>query len=180
MNRPKFEEYKDYAEAIATKYTCIGLELEDIKQEAYIGLLDAISKFDFNKTTKGKFKTYLSLRISGNIKDAIRKWLFMNNNREKVYQPFPIGGFDLYENPEFSDSLSYYPDIQDSSLIIKNAASYIEGWKSHLRTSKLCKELSDDIKRRILLGHSSKELALEHNVSCSLIYHIKRSLKKAS
>ena len=180
MNSPKFEEYKEYAEAIATKYSCIGLDLNDIKQEAYIGLLDAISKFDFNKTTKGKFKTYLSLRISGNIKDAIRKWLFMNNNREKVYQPFAIGNFDFYEDPEQSDNLLHYLDEQDNNLVIKNTASYIEGWFSHLRTSKLCKELSDDIKKRILLGDSSSKLALEHNVSCSLIYQIKRSLKKAS
>lgn len=52
------------------------LYIDDILQEGYLGLLDALKKYDFNKH-RVKFKTYANYRIIGAILDAKRASSFI-------------------------------------------------------------------------------------------------------
>src|SRR4030066_1723087 len=51
------------------------VDIMDLENYAYIGLIDAIKKFDLNRDIK--FETYANYRIKGAIIDGIRKqdWL---------------------------------------------------------------------------------------------------------
>ena len=53
------------------KSLCYQVEYEDVVQYAYLGLIDAIDRF--NPNSKASFNTYASIRIRGYILDELRK-----------------------------------------------------------------------------------------------------------
>lgn len=58
------------AQSLASRLPC-HLELEDLTQAGYVGLLDAVEKFD--RTKGARFWTYAELRIRGAILDSLRE-----------------------------------------------------------------------------------------------------------
>jgi RNA polymerase sigma factor FliA len=68
-----FEKLKKWAKNICLKYCSdlpFGLEYDDVIQEAYIGLLDAIRRFD---KSRGDFVPFAKDRILSAIRDCCRK-----------------------------------------------------------------------------------------------------------
>lgn len=67
-------EHKYIADEIARrkKRSCIkSIQLSELKSAAYMGLIDAASKFD---ESKGEFKIYAKYRVYGEINDYLRKY----------------------------------------------------------------------------------------------------------
>lgn len=49
------------------------IDIEDLKQEGYIGLINAANKYDFNNENKAQFSTYAIYHIDGRINSFVSK-----------------------------------------------------------------------------------------------------------
>ena len=107
-----------------------GIEYGDLYSWGIEGLIDAIHKYD---PTKSKFKTYAPIRISGQIKEGIRKWSkYRKGHKPKFvaalsYEVFSADHNDFVEVKDVMNGCSFrlfdleykcgaysvQPDIQD-------------------------------------------------------------------
>lgn len=83
------------------KSTPKSISLDDLKSEAYVGLIDAANKFDLKYSCS--FSTYAKIRILGSIKDYLRK--IKINFRELKDNYFVV--FDYDKLDLFQDVLSF-------------------------------------------------------------------------
>ena len=103
------------------------VDIMDLENYAYLGLIDAIKKFDLNRNIK--FETYATYRIKGAIIDGVRKqdWLSrsqrlrIKNNFENQFEDNEVRNyFSDWENDKFvmlsiDDPDFYEKKIADSS-----------------------------------------------------------------
>lgn len=60
------------------------LELDDLVQSGYIGLIESLQRYV--PTDKAKFETYATMRIKGNILDDLRKNDYLNQEDRTLYK----------------------------------------------------------------------------------------------
>lgn len=86
MNTPKgmtetqvIEKINIVINRIAPKYTFSGYEIEDIKQEAFMICMDALTRYDTNRP----LENFLSVHLSNRLKNFVRDNYFTNSDQEK-------------------------------------------------------------------------------------------------
>jgi RNA polymerase sigma factor for flagellar operon FliA len=72
------------------------VDILDLENYAYIGLLDAIKKFDLERNIK--FETYASYRIKGAIIDGIRKQDWLSRTMRSKYKKASEEQVEFYES----------------------------------------------------------------------------------
>jgi RNA polymerase sigma factor FliA len=155
------------------------VDIMDLENYAYLGLIDAIKKFNLNRNIK--FETYATYRIKGAIIDGVRKqdWLsrsqrsrIKNNNENQFEDPpdnnFPNSTarnyFSNWENDKFvmlsiDDSDFYEKKITDnssseesiSSLYTAMTADFAEKVQNKLFLKKAIYKLTAQEKKIIFL-----------------------------
>ena len=107
----------NFAEKLARfqfKKTPSCVQFDELKSAAYMGLVDAASKYDGSKP----FQLYASFRIFGEIKDYLRS-LFWNGRGKNVKVSSWQDHHDVAEvadNDNFDDFLNYMTDNKVSEL----------------------------------------------------------------
>lgn len=180
------EYYLKFADIIARKaYTHFGgiVEYGDLLSDAVIGLIDAISKFDYTKGVK--FNSYANRRIFGEILDAqrLRDWKARSHRdkEKKAINPVDVGemGYlqDMFENSGFEPrSLAAKIDIEkvENRIDTKNILNKIKGNFDSLT----------DTERKVIILYYVKnmrigEIGVRFGVSESRISQLKtNALKK--
>ena len=61
------------------------VDIMDLENYAYLGLIDAIKKFDLNRNIK--FETYATYRIRGAIIDGVRKQDWLSRSQRSMMAP---------------------------------------------------------------------------------------------
>jgi len=86
MNIPKgmtetqvIEKINIVINRIAPKYTFSGYEIEDIKQEAFMICMDALTRYDTNRP----LENFLSVHLSNRLKNFVRDNYFTSSDQEK-------------------------------------------------------------------------------------------------
>lgn len=74
-----FDIYNNFIKSIARRYIFVGGDIEDLIQIGFIGMCEAIQKYDIN--SDASFKTFLYICVQAEIKNAITK---SNNNKNKA------------------------------------------------------------------------------------------------
>lgn len=92
-------KYLPFADSIAKnqfKKTPPQVELDELKSAAYLGLVDAASRYD----GKTDFKVFASYRISGEIKDYLRslQWDRHNNKVASLPEDYDIAAEEEADN----------------------------------------------------------------------------------
>lgn len=64
---------------IAPKYTFPGYEVEDIKQEAFMICMDALTRYDVNRP----LENFLSVHLSNRLKNFVRDNYFTSSDQDK-------------------------------------------------------------------------------------------------
>lgn len=82
------------------------IDIEDLKSAAYFGLVDASRKFDKNK--HDNFYVYAKIRITGEIKDFIRK-----SYKDKIVTNLESEHYDLFYF-DFNDTLHNFERLISS------------------------------------------------------------------
>jgi RNA polymerase sigma factor for flagellar operon FliA len=113
------------------------VDIMDLESYAYIGLIDAINKFDIYRDIK--FETYANYRIRGAIIDGIRKqdWLSRSmrsrikksseENAENFYLDNSISGYGndtIDEDVAVSDSLDSHENMENTNTSSNSYACY--------------------------------------------------------
>lgn len=99
---------------IAPRYTFNGYEVDDIKQEAFIICMDALSRYDGRRP----LENFLSVNLSNRLKNFIRDNYFTSNSSEKkkVLNPAQLSYEDSIPSDfEYNDDLM---DVQDMKKVI--------------------------------------------------------------
>lgn len=112
MNQELVLNYMPLANSIAfkkKKNLPKSITLEELKSAAYMGLLDAASKFD---PSKSSFYTYASIRINGSIKDYLKFIL----NLDKILG-IQSNSTNLPEIDDFFDFVFTKLDVEDSKIL---------------------------------------------------------------
>ena len=64
---------------IAPKYTFSGYEVDDIKQEAFMICMDALTRYDINRP----LENFLSVHLSNRLKNFVRDNYFISSDQDK-------------------------------------------------------------------------------------------------
>lgn len=141
---------------IASKMTtklCAAHEFDDIYQDAVIGLIDATTKFDSRR--KGKFETYASYRIRGQILDGYK-------NRNKYLK------YTLYIDDECNVD-NFYDEADE----LANPIYYvIRDEENHLirkTVDRLAKQQRNIMRLKYWADLKQHEISDVLNVTCSRI-----------
>lgn len=176
------------------------VDIMDLENYAYIGLIDAIKKFDLNRNIK--FETYATYRIRGSIIDGVRKqdWLSrsqrsrIKNNYENQFEDNAVRNyFSDWENDKFvmlsiDDPDFYEKKIADSSssddsiggLYTGITADFAEKVQNKLFLKKAIGKLTAQERKVIFLyyfkGKNFKEIGQLMNVSESRVSQINKKI----
>ncbi len=125
-----FKEHRDLCERVAREIhgrhgTMNGLELDDYRQLALMGLCDSIIKY---RPSRGKFVRYAYKRIRGYVRDEIRKADEVGRSRRAAGQRGPVISLehpvlssdadrmvllrDLLTSPKHSDRMATFDAIR--------------------------------------------------------------------
>ena len=94
------------------------VDIMDLENYAYIGLIDAIKKFDLNRNIK--FETYATYRIKGAIIDGVRKqdWL-SRSQRSKVKKNYENQFEDPLDNNSPDNAVrNYFSDWENDKFVM--------------------------------------------------------------
>lgn len=116
MKQKLINDYLPLANSIAYKKkktvpNCV--TLDELKSAAYMGLIEAASKFDFSKGSS--FGNYASIRISGSIKDYLRFLVVPDIHsivEKKIYNDI-----DSFSTEDFFDFLSKFLNKNESRIV---------------------------------------------------------------
>ena len=103
---------------IAPRYTFYGYTLDDIKQEAFIICMEALSRYD----NKRPLENFLSVNLSNRLKNFVRDNHFIHNDqgdRVRILQPAQLDHENAVIDKE-ENNLSY------ESIEYKNMAKIID------------------------------------------------------
>jgi RNA polymerase sigma factor (sigma-70 family) len=158
-------EYKHLADKIAKKRKsgCVrGIQLSELKSAAYMGLIDAATKFD---ETKGVFAMYARYRIHGEINDFLRKY---SGSRKR----HRITSWSL-DVPTYSINFHQSSPISENLIAKDDGISRVDNDDSY---KKIMKHLTP-IQQKIIysyyvLGLSMKEIGSKIGVCDSRISQI--------
>ena len=179
------------------------VDIMDLENYAFIGLIDAIKKFDFNR--KNKFETYANYRIKGAIIDGIRKqdWLSRtlrsrvrkndeecyddsncdNAGEQKTYNEFENFSMLSIDDPNYFEKnpsgQSNYEN-NDYNLYISGTTDFAEKIENKLFLKKAISKLTAQEKRIIYLyyfkGKTFKEIGKLLNITESRISQINKKM----
>lgn len=183
LTKVNVDDYLDYVKDIVTrKYGRISNELEDLIAIGYLALTKAVKTYRDDKGAS--FKTYLSIRVMGDIVDYFRRSPHKTNKKLKKYcvqvvQSSLLDG----EEDKFIDSIQSTtgcPDIDylKQKVIKRLDVSYGTSLKSvipvefYLDGMNGCTlaakhSISKSMVSRILSNHYIKDLILEEIQNCA-------------
>src|SRR4030066_928450 len=176
------------------------VDIMDLENYAYLGLIDAIKKFNLNRNIK--FETYATYRIKGAIIDGIRKqdWLSrsqrsrIKNNYENQFEDNVVRNyFSDWENDKFvmlsiDDPDFYEKKIEDSSifvdsidsLYVSTTADFAEKVQNKLFLKKAICKLTAQERKVIFLyyfnGKNFKEIGQLMHMTESRISQINKKM----
>lgn len=89
---------------IAPKYTFSGYEIDDIKQEAFMICMDALTRYD----TSRPLENFLSVHLSNRLKNFVRDNYFTSSDQEKkkVLAPKQLSNDDNIIDNEIDQDIS--------------------------------------------------------------------------
>ncbi|MBR1890984.1 MAG: sigma-70 family RNA polymerase sigma factor [Clostridia bacterium] len=67
-----YRRYEQMVKSIARPYSFVGISVEDLSQEGFLGLYDAVSQFDENNESEASFKTFAYACVRNRILNVIR------------------------------------------------------------------------------------------------------------
>lgn len=148
------------------------LDFDDAAGAAYLGLVEAASRFDMNKHTHGTveqhFKAYAYLRIHGAIVDEYRKAQFV--------------GRTAYAKGERSQIVSYDKMIEGDDNAFESPLGYVDADLHDTVAIRDALDILDEREYRIVMGQavgiSGKELSEEFGVDESRISQISLSARR--
>lgn len=177
----------------------------DLESYGYVGLLDAINKYDLSRNIK--FETYASYRIKGAIIDGIRKhdWLSksersrlkQNTNLDNLYSEgiknMPIkneatgeisSGESIAddksrENFSYEENIFYMYSIDDPSCYekrVNESLKYVENLCSAYSSNNL--EFAERLENTIFLKNALKKLSLQEKKIVYYYYFKGMTLKQ--
>ena len=176
------------------------VDIMDLENYAYLGLIDAIKKFDLNRNIK--FETYATYRIRGAIIDGVRKqdWLSrsqrlrIKNNFENQFEDNEVRNyFSDWENGKFvmlsiDDPDFYEKKIADSSssndsigsLYAAMTADFAEKVQNKLFLKKAIGKLTARERKVIFLyyfkGKNFKEIGQLMHITESRVSQINKKI----
>lgn len=160
---------KNVAGKMIKKYP---LDFDDAAGAAYLGLVEAASRFDMSKHTHGTveqhFKAYAYLRIHGAIVDEYRKSQFV--------------GRTAYAKGERSTIVSYDKMVEGADNSFDSPLGYVDADLNDTVAIRDALEILDDREYRIVMGQAvgvtGKELSEEFGVDESRISQISLSARR--
>lgn len=92
------KQIKIVVDRIAPKYTFNGYDVDDIKQEAFIICMDALSRYD----QKRPLENFLSVHLSNRLKNFVRDNFYTKNeeDKKKVLSPKSLSYEDYIPDSE--------------------------------------------------------------------------------
>lgn len=89
---------------IAPKYTFSGYEIDDIKQEAFMICMDALTRYD----TSRPLENFLSVHLSNRLKNFVRDNYFTSSDQEKkkILAPKQLSNDDNIIDNEIDQDIS--------------------------------------------------------------------------
>ena len=176
------------------------VDIMDLENYAYLGLIDAIKKFDLNRNIK--FETYATYRIKGAIIDGVRKqdWLsrsqrsrIKNNYENQFEDPSVRNYFSDWENDKFvmlsiDDPDFYEKKIEDSSISVDSidslymsaTADFAEKVQNKLFLKKAICKLTAQERKVIFLyyfkGKNFKEIGQLMHITESRVSQINKKI----
>lgn len=99
---------------IAPKYTFSGYEVDDIKQEAFMICMDALTRYDTNRP----LENFLSVHLSNRLKNFVRDNYFTSSDQDKkkVLAPKQLSNDDNVTDREVDQDIAI--DNKDIRVII--------------------------------------------------------------
>lgn len=163
-----FEKYNSLINRIARRYYLVGGESEDLVQEGYIGLFNAI--LSFNESEDVTFKTFASGCIDRKIKSAITQ-----ANRQKNK---PLNGYMTIIDDNDDENEEGYIVISneltpEERVIDKQKISMIKTEINRVLTMEQKKILS-----MYLNGDSYSDIATQMNTNVKKVYNTIFQIKK--
>lgn len=108
------EQITIVVDRISPRYTFLGYEIDDIKQEAFIICMDALDRYD----TSRPLENFLSVHLSNRLKNFVRDNFFVKDDedKKKIMAPKPLPQDDqiVQKNTNIDDIL----DTDDIKHII--------------------------------------------------------------
>jgi RNA polymerase sigma factor for flagellar operon FliA len=110
------------------------VDVMDLENYGYIGLIDAIKKFDLNRNIK--FETYASYRIKGAIIDGVRKqdWLSrtLRSKVKKNNEEYGDDNVEIEENENKGKSVKSDYELENFTMLSTDDPNFCEkGSKDH-------------------------------------------------
>lgn len=163
-----FEKYNSLINRISRRYYLVGGESEDLVQEGYIGLFNAILSFDENVDVT--FKTFATNCIDRKIKTAITQ-----ANRQKNK---PLNGYTtIIDDIEDGDEEGY--------IVISNELTpeekIIDKQKFSIIKTEINKVLTAEQKKVLVMylnGDSYSEIAIKMETNVKKVYNTIFQIKK--
>lgn len=143
------------------------VEISDLENYGFIGLMDAINKFDIDRDIK--FETYANFRIRGAIIDGIRKidWL-SRTLRTKTKK-------SSSDKDEYSLS-----SLDDPGLNLDNEFKESSEKQNDMRFNFFVSDFVDDVNRRVMLFEALKMLKEDERKIIILRYFRYKTFKEIS
>jgi len=163
-----FEKYNSLINRISRRYYLVGGESEDLVQEGYIGLFNAILSFDENVDVT--FKTFATNCIDRKIKTAITQ-----ANRQKNK---PLNGYTaIIDDIDDGDEEGY--------IVISNELTpeekVIDKQKFSIIKAEINKVLTAEQKKVLVMylnGDSYSEIAIKMGTNVKKVYNTIFQIKK--
>lgn len=176
-------EYMPLVQKIASgiyKKINFTIELNELIQSGYLGLIDATSKYV--KIDSAQFETYATTRIRGSILDELRKNDHLNQEERQLYKKIQAAIHKLSSNTNYKPidlDISNYCNIsleEYYDLINKNNINYFVSLDNEIMAEDIpddTKNLESQLQRKELLNQISshiKELSDKEQLVMQLIY----------
>ncbi len=166
------------------------VDTDDLKVSGYFGLMDAVSRYDYNRGNK--FETYAGIRISGAMKDDLRArdWISVSLRQKiKKYEStiITLEG-DLGRTPtdeELADALEVTVDQlhaleqQVSASTIIPLGEYIKFETASSAVNDPTKSL-ETVEMKETLAKAIDQLSEKERLVISLYYHEELTMKEIS
>lgn len=111
------EAYLPLVEVIASKSKAVlpaHLEIEDLVNDAFFGLVDAVEKFD--ESLGYKFETYASTRIRGHITDCLRDYDWVSRYSRLKFKQVASAELSLQESLQREPTMAEIAELLDWSV----------------------------------------------------------------